>query len=374
MPDRYATSFSLGGRGERFLFFDAFIVEGSLVFVSTYYPDVVFDFNEVEVTLDGRTLTRFEEVGRNEHEPTRAVVYPVSACAPGSAHTLVVSYRTETLSRTITVDAPDTRRRFSLATLFKDDWCNLEPFVRYYREQGVERFYLFYNGALPAVRSGLPAGPDLVYGEWNFPYWLDRKSRAFHTDLVDPTAQKNFHHAQTAFLTLVRHRYLAGSSFLGLVDLDEFLFVRGTTLREHLERTNPVSLTARSHWTEVRPLEGWVPNQLWQKRAFRIALALPQRIRRTLQLRIQGGGQAPTLLYSDLARLWANVRSEGDGRTKTIYRHDYNGLFGIHRPKPPAPVHYSDELKLYHLVNTVHARHTRIHADAEPLSLLAGGA
>ena len=63
-------SFSLGQRGERFLFFDAFIKGmgnpssllpegGRLILVSTYYPDVMFDFSEVEVTLDGLRLERF---------------------------------------------------------------------------------------------------------------------------------------------------------------------------------------------------------------------------------------------------------------------------------------------------------------------------
>ena len=39
MADIRPTSFSLGGRGERFLFFDAFIKDRRLVLVSTFYPD-----------------------------------------------------------------------------------------------------------------------------------------------------------------------------------------------------------------------------------------------------------------------------------------------------------------------------------------------
>ena len=376
-------SFSLGQRGERFLFFDAFIKGmgspssllpegGRLILVSTYYPDVMFDFSEVEVTLDGLRLERFEEIGYNELEPSRAIIYPLTDVPPRGRHELVVRYRGESTTRSIAPDADPDRRRFAVATLFKDDFGNLETFYRYHKRQGFERFYFFYNGPLANVRRHLPEADDIVYGEWDFAYWLDSTSVAFRSGLVDFQARRNTHHAQAAFLTLVRHRFLADCSFLALIDLDEFLAVEQDTVRTFVERTDAISLTARSHWTEVRRFEHLLPAAVWRMRDFRRLLSLSHRLRHLWQARVHAQVKARPLPLADLGRVWANVRSEGKERPKTIYRHDYPGNFRIHTPRVRGDIRYSEDLKLYHLINAAHARYSRIHPDARPLSLLAG--
>jgi len=81
-------------------------------------------------------------------------------------------------------------------------------------------------------------------------------------------------------------------------------------------------------------------------------------------------GPPPQIKYADLGNLWANPDHEGDARMKTIYRGDYDGLSGVHRPKPPARTEISEELALYHIVNTVHGRYHQMTADAAPVSIL----
>jgi hypothetical protein len=361
------TSFEIASKPGRFLFLDAFIKDRRLVLVSTYYPDVRFDFTQVEVAVDGKRLERFEEVGANEYEPTRAIVYPLDGLPPRARHELSVHYQAQDFVASLAAESGAPRKTFAVATIFKHDFAAISTFYLYYRLQGVERFYLFYNGDLSSVRHRLPDAEGIVYGEWNFQHRIFKRGETFSGELVDPQAARNEHHAQTTLLTMVRHRYLSDCSFLALVDLDEFLTVEGETLRAHLERANLPTLTARCHWAEVRPR--WLPRGLWRYRPLRILLALRSRAWRSVQSRLGDKFSLPVLHFSDLANLWANVHGEG-GRTKTIYRGDYDGLFGVHMPKPPAQLHISDAMKLFHIVNTGHGRQTRIQPNVAPVSLI----
>lgn len=318
-------SFVLNGTSGRVLFSDAFITDDpydgrNLVLVTTYYPDMPFDFRSVGVRVDGVQLAVFDDRGRDEHAPMRVVIYPLHELEEREVHEVRVSYRGQSEVGRLSLERPPDEPVFALATLFKDDYSQIETCYRYYKDQGVERFFLFYNGRLGQVAGSLFSAPEIVYGEWPFLYWLDG---------VGPHRR---HHAQTMFLTMVRYRFLSHCSYLALVDLDEFLGVRGgrpMTVRDYVERMDCEALSARCHWSEVRkPGIGT-----------RIALA-------------------------DLQSLWMNPNSEGDQRMKTIYRGDFRGLPDVHIPKLPDRSDISEELVLHHLVNTGHRRQNLMARDA----------
>jgi hypothetical protein len=360
-------SFALGK--DRYLFADAFIADDHLVLVSTFYPDVLIAFDDVRVVVDGVRLTVFEEVAYNEYEPVRVVRYPLPARAQ---YAVAITYGERTLSARLSPD-PITTPTLALATLFKHDAVNVELCYRYYRAQGFERFYFFYNGdlnqldregsrcaAFAQLRTPLPRGPDIVYGSWPFTYWIQRDSPAFNALLLDPQAAHNTHHAQMLFLSMVRERFLRRSSHLALVDLDELLHVPGETLAAHLTRTNPTHISAPNHWAALTP-----PPPLPRLRGQLTRTA--HRVARYL------GAPIPPrrVTLADLATIYANPRHEGAARIKTIYRGDFAGHFGVHHAKPPTEPIISDALRLYHLVDTAHARHDHIAPDAHPVHLLS---
>jgi hypothetical protein len=53
-------------------------------------------------------------------------------------------------------------------TLFKDDKALIPAYVQYYRELGVEHFYLYFNGGV--VPSDVPQYDDVTYLSWDHPY------------------------------------------------------------------------------------------------------------------------------------------------------------------------------------------------------------
>ncbi len=334
------TPFELDGHDDRFLFSDVFIADSdagrNLIFITTYYPDMEFDFGEVSVTLDRTRLSMFEDNGRDEHEPMRAIIFPIGRLPYQPSYNLEVQYRGQRVSARINNEPPPDERKFALATLFKDDFEQVETCYRYYKQQGVEHFYLFFNGRLSRLSKPLFSAPDITYGEWNFRYWIDAGAKQ--------------HHAQSMFLTLMRYRFLPRSSYLLLVDLDELMAVRGKnmTLRDFVYRADEESITAPMYWAEVRN-----PNNATLRNA------------RQSNLR----GSTPNISLTDLEHLWANVGHEGEARTKTVYRGDYEGFCGVHRPKRPYDTNASNDLALYHLVNTTHGRYNMMKADAAPVKL-----
>ncbi len=333
-------SFELDGHDDRFLFSDVFIADSdagrNLIFISTYYPDMEFDFGEVAVTLDRTRLSLFEDNGRDEVEPMRAIIYPIGRLPYQASYNLEVQYRGQRVSMRINNEPPPDERKFALATLFKDDFEQVETCYRYYKQQGVEHFYLFFNGRLSRLSKPLFSAPDITYGEWNYRYWIDAGSKQ--------------HHAQSMFLTLMRYRFLPRSSYMALVDLDELMAVRGKnmTLRDYIYQADEESVTAPMYWAEVRN-----PNNASLRNA------------RQANLR----GSTPNISLTDLEHLWANPSHEGEARTKTVYRGDYEGFCGVHRPKRPYDTNARDDLALYHLVNTTHGRYNMMKADAAQVKL-----
>lgn len=367
-----ALSFPLAGRRDRYLFSDAFITDDGdgrrLVLVSTYYPDVTFDFGAVVVTVDGsRRAAR--EIGVNAYEPSRAVVYALGDLPARAVHAVDISYEGQHLSARIAPDVAPPRPEFALATQFKGDHRNVEAMYRYYRSQGFERFYLFYNGDLARLASPLFKAPGIIYGEWNFRYRLYAHEPPFNALLVDPGALQNHHHAQAMFLTMARFRLLRRSSFLALVDLDEFVAMpdRSETVRAHVERVNATHLTAPCHWAEVRAPAG---TELTTSPLVRKACRRLASIAKRVAKRVGIVAPEPVIAHSDLAHIYANPAAT-NGRGKTIYRGDYDGLFGVHYPKTASTSwNPSPDLLFYHLVNTTHARFDLISADATPVALV----
>jgi len=62
-------------------------------------------------------------------------------------------------------------KNLCLTTLFKDDYFLLNKFVNYYKKNGVENFFLYYNGKI----DNLPTKnmEDVIFIEWNYPYLVD---------------------------------------------------------------------------------------------------------------------------------------------------------------------------------------------------------
>jgi hypothetical protein len=280
----------------RQLIYDAFLRDGWLYMVSTFYH---YMDEPHTIVVNG---LQAEAIGVNEYEPV--VYYRVQIGDVAAPTTVTINGDTYTFPQPLDVLESGAGKGLAIATLFKHDYTFIPDMLQWYRAQGVTAFYLYFNG--PALPPGLPQGPDIHYRLWNFRYWNPG------CNYKDPETGW-VHAAQPAFLTAVRLRHLPDHAWTGLVDIDEAVVsVDGRPLADAL-------VDVSADYSCVRVQNHW---------AFRAA---------------------NRIIYSQ--------ESTGPvARTKCFYRGTYTGMCGIHGPKMTAAtcVLNTADLRMLHIVNQTH--------------------
>jgi hypothetical protein len=278
----------------RTLIYDAFVRDGFLYLVSTYWH-----FREAPITIRvGDAIA--EEVGVNELEPVRYFRVSVGSSSPPTE--IQIDDVTYSFKEPVPVLAVKAQNKgLAVATLFKQDHKHIPSMIEWYRAHGVDDFYLYYNGTeLPA---GLPTGPGIHYGLWPFRYWhpgtkINKKETGW------------MHAAQPAFITMITLRYMPDHSWMGLVDIDEHVCPVTADLK-----LCDVLADVSSGFDVVK-----VRNYY--------AIRNPDSI--SFGSESQGG--------------WTH-------RTKCFYRGSFRGLCGIHQPKTKCSILECESLRMLHMAN-----------------------
>jgi hypothetical protein len=112
----------------------------------------------------------------------------------------------------------------ALTTLFKNDYYLFPLFYNYYKEQGVQHFYMYYNGIVTPEISNIFNKPDVTLVEWNFHYW-------------NPRGVKYPHHAQMGQMHHALYKYGKDIyDYMIFCDLDEYLHI---PKNKFIETTTP---------------------------------------------------------------------------------------------------------------------------------------
>jgi hypothetical protein len=372
VPESYTTNFAWPGHAYRQLVFDMFLRQGSeLVLVSTYYGIDDADF-ATEVTVQAErserspqeyddvsstsgnweTLQLSREVGASEREPARALVY---RCVhdPTQPVRVRITFRggkrqvytltPDSVPPSLMTPPPTTRGGVAIATLFKNDYDQIPTWYEYYKSQGVSRFYLYYNGDLNVVQdklnklalagAGAGAEAEISYHAWPFRYWTKPEGW-----LQWPYE----HHAQMAFLTAARMRYLPLHDWLIMGDLDEFIHSNTPSQRlsEYLQAHE------ESPYVMVANTWAYEPDKTTSASA---------------------SASAEFTIVANWRPLPCPWRS------KVIYNgRRYQGLFGIHQPKGDTLPSCTTDLSMYHVAQPQHTdRRSRVRPGGPTVRLLS---
>jgi hypothetical protein len=258
----------------------------TLYLVSTYWsihePPLAVFVNGVRAT----------ESGRNEYEPVRYFYVP----AVEDPSTIIVTIN-DVEYRCSAEVMSEHKGEFAMATLFKDDNYLLPMFIDYYRKQGIEAFYLYYNGEV--LPDNCPQGNDIHYRIWNYQYWN-------HTNW-DIGRTIWAHAAQPAMITDAMLRYKPLYDWFGFFDLDELIYVNEKyTLKKYLSIIpNNISVVrAHSYWTDI---------------------------------------SGDTIQYY--------AKGVEPMRGKCLYRTTYTNFCGIHYPKVKGDIYESPHAKMLHIIH-----------------------
>jgi hypothetical protein len=283
--------------------YDIFIKNKNIYLISTY--DSSSDVNVILTIND----THLSEFSKKEYEPLRYFYGPLPDSNILTIKLNNTLYKILNVEDIEHIEPLENKHKFAFTTLFKDDHSFIETSVKHYRKQGVDCFYLYYNGyTLP---EGLFQGPDIIYKTWDIqPYMNEKYGPKFR------------HNAQTAFLTMFHLKYFDDNEYVILADLDEFIipYADEMPLVDKVTSLNKDVIKVKNHWAKLN---------------------------------------GNTITYSSVA-------SDSWHRRKCIYKGSYTNAIGIHGPKDDIMYDCTD-LRMLHVIDILHPE--RIREMRDPLEI-----
>jgi hypothetical protein len=159
--------------------------------------------------------------------------------------TTITYHKTTTTTPTTIIQPPQTKKTIAITTLFKDDHNLFPLYYHYYKRQGIDHFYMYYNGKLKdlpqqAHQTFQKHPEDVTLIEWDFPYWNHPQT-------------KYTHNAQMGQLHDALHRYGKDSyDYMIFCDFDEYIYFDYTKIRDVVQQYADIDVFAFSNiWAET---------------------------------------------------------------------------------------------------------------------------
>ena len=336
---------------------DVFLTAGCIKFVSVITCDFPqMNFSKIQLTIhqtwkgDVTTgaphsltslPTRVLHRDGYNWEPVTVGEYCFPALADVSRADVTLSYTSaarRTAERRYVLERVASTRNaspFAMMTMFRNDSWLSPAWLDIWTALGVGHFYIYYNGALDAMRAengamsaALESDERVTLQAWDYP---------MRTVIVDTTGTSKLpivnkyghvkcylHYAKMMAFNDAYHKFGARHEFMGFFDLDEYLGVDDRFLTAALRmRVSPLSLLAGTYGAESRVL------QFLNRWSF-ISPPVPE--------------GAP-LHFSDFAsrQVWGGDFGDFGSRTKFFVRTAQAALGGLARSEAPFMIgnHYT---------------------------------
>lgn len=322
---------------DRYLFSDLVIRDSTLYCVSTYYNDYKVNFAKVDMKVNGKKLTSFKESGYDEPEPCRIIMYTVE---PATSYDIEVSFLHRNMKYTILPEKSKSWT-FIACTLFKYDYYNIEGYYHYYKKQGVEKFFLYYNGLLSEMKGKLFTAPEIEYYEWPFCYFDTQPSKdiRYHGNgyyKMMNVKPNHGHHAQLMFLNTVRIKYFPYTEYLLLNDLDEYIYNPDRTILEQVKMISKPCVAFANKWSAIKEetKDAYVLN---------VSTVMHDMYCRSKEHSTKN----------------CEKKCDGYDRAKCVYHKSYTGFFGVHHPKYNT-FYEDDSTGMYHIIDKGHPERTDV--------------
>ena len=194
------------GRVDYKFYHSIFYKNGTIYVIQPIYVETDMYFKLFD--KQGKVIALTDQVVKDQWEPIIISLFKIENAQDSIE--VFLKFGTIKIKEKLTHIKTKKDKFLSLTTLFKDDYGLIPPFYDYYKKQGVEHFYLYYNGKfpLPFVNDK----EDITFIEWNSVY---HSKNAY----ISP------HIAQTGQIHDAIYRYGKDNcEYLIFCDLDEYLF------------------------------------------------------------------------------------------------------------------------------------------------------
>lgn len=198
--------------------FDVFIKNDCVFLIMPLYHNYPH-YSEFNIQIKNAIIRFQEDIIKDVYEAHRILIYKIiSNNNTNNEVILSIKYQNVIYSCKRLINNPIHEDVFlGQTTLCQNDYMLLNVFTNHYTEQGVERFYIYYNGKLTKeilnYVSNLKNTNNIILIQWDFPYWHDN-------------TRHSKHHAQ---LAQIHHAiYFFGKkhvNFMIFCDLDEYFYI-----------------------------------------------------------------------------------------------------------------------------------------------------
>lgn len=213
-----------------FTLFDVFW-KNKLIYLILSINNNIVDESKLNVYLNKTKIKLKQKIIKDKYEPTLIFIYDDNSIDINSKLFIQVFFDGKEYSKEIEKIVNEEKSNFlCLTTLFKDDYNLFPNFYNYYKRQGVQHFFMYYNGLLNNKIKEIFNYKDVTLIEWNFRY-------------RNPEKYKYIHHAQLGQMHHALYKYGKDNyEYMIFNDLDEYLFIPNIKLVDYIKLNTNINI------------------------------------------------------------------------------------------------------------------------------------
>lgn len=234
---------------EDVLFFDIFFKNNIIYLILPIYLKP-YDDKNIKITYNDNILNINEKIIKFEYEPISIYKYDIIT----ENNNIEITIEFNGLKKKFNLTSVDEKKKcLTLSTLFLNDYKLINIFYDYYIAQGVEHFYLYYNGKLNENIIKEFDKDNITLIEWPFKYWI-YKNKSFIK------YQNHTHHAQMGSLNHALYKYGKDfSEYMIFNDFDEYFYIPNITLYKSLKNNDYDIMQFCNRWSKT--LDSKIPEK-----------------------------------------------------------------------------------------------------------------
>lgn len=194
------------------LFFNIFLKNKKLYLICPIHKNYNINKSTIKISYNTIELGFLEQITKSQYEPIQILMYKFNYPL-NKQYNIDVSYNGQNEIYNLKHIETEKTKKLALTTLFKTDYKLNKIFYNYYKNHGVEHFYMYYNGIITNEIKSYYNKQDITLIEWDYVYWN-----------IDTSYSR--HYAQLGQIHDAIYRFGKDNyEYMLFCDLDEYLYL-----------------------------------------------------------------------------------------------------------------------------------------------------
>lgn len=197
------------------LFFNIFIKNNKLYLITPLNKNQIINKSTIKIIHNLNELICVEQITKAKYEATQILIYNFEQ-PKNEMYEIKVNYNKNYKIFNLKHIESIKNKKLALTTLFQTDYKLNTIFYDYYKKQGVEHFYMYYNGKITDEIKSFYNKEDITLIEWDYIYW-------------NKDASYSRHYAQLGQMHDAIYRFGKDNyEYMIFCDLDEYLHLENS--------------------------------------------------------------------------------------------------------------------------------------------------